>query len=135
MSRPKTPSCELPKAQREQPLLSALRENHSLSHPPPYTPSPGSESYMIKISIPCSAILIQQTRLEVRGVITRTLVDRIHLISLGIQESMSEASCFQTIPCKGGNPPRQFRRPGNRKLTTYLAVRISKESAYESVVL
>lgn len=38
MNRPKTMSCELPKAQREQSLLSALRENHSPSHPPPYTP-------------------------------------------------------------------------------------------------
>ena len=64
---------------------------------------------------------MQQNQLEVRGVITRTLVERIDLISLGIQENKSEAqsrtstseslivaSCFQTIPCMGkthqGNP-------------------------------
>ena len=74
---------------------------------------------MIKISISLSAILVQQTQLEVGGVTTGTLVDKIYLILLGIQENKSEtqsgtgsgrlvvASCFQTIPCKGENPPRQ----------------------------
>ena len=53
-----------------------------------------------------------QTQLEVRVVTTRTLVDGIDLISLGIQEKKFEAqpgtgiskgfivaSCFQTLPC------------------------------------
>ena len=67
---------------------------------------------MIKISIPYSAILVLQTQLEVSVVTTRTLVDGIDLISLGIWEKKSDAqsgtdilkrlivaSCFQTLPC------------------------------------
>lgn len=69
---------------------------------------------MIKISIPCSAILVQQTQIEVKGMTARTLVDRIDLISLGIRENKSQdqsgagssvrlivASCFQAIPYMG----------------------------------
>ena len=76
---------------------------------------------MINISIPLSAILVQQAQLEVRGMTAGTLVDRKDLISLGIQGNKSEAqcgtgtserlvvaSCFQTISCMGkthqGNP-------------------------------
>ena len=67
---------------------------------------------MIKISIPYSAILVLQTQLEVSVVTTRTLVDGIDLISLGIWEKKSDAqsgtdilkrlivaSCFQTLSC------------------------------------